>query len=367
MIALVALPNFPAAVEQHDNPRLQGQPLGLVAAEHSGTLIALSPEALAAGLLPGSRREDALQQCPGLRYLVAQPARYAERSARIMQALQNVSPELEVFALDEAYLDLTSCQSYYRNRPERIVELIRQTVRQASGGLDCVVGLSGDKTTARWAAHNAGSGIVLPEAAEAALAALPLAALGMGADVVQFFAEHGVQVCGDMKKIPGSLPARRFGNLGRRLWLMAQGRDPSPVDPVAAQRPPARTLPPATRNPAILQTHYLQLAEKAALALRREGRRLQDFQIGLRAPEGWRHAALQTDAPTDDGLAIFQLCKRFLRQSWFGEEVQQVYVQGLLPVPVARQPDFFIADPSSRKPAGHKKRPASPQKALAGG
>ncbi len=348
MIALIDMDAFFASVEQMDNARLRGRPVGIVNGEQGSSIIAASYEAKYKGIRTGTRCSEAFQRCEGFVRVVARPARYAEISARIMAALHDVTPEIEVFSVDEAFLDLSSCQSYYRFQPERIVALIQQTVFEASGGLSCSVGLSGDKTTAKWAAKQnkpRGSLIVLPEAAEATLAPVPLTELcGIGPGMAQFFADYGVHVCGDMKKIPISVPAKRFGNLGRRLWLMAQGRDPAPVDTrqhEAKSMNHAKIMPPGLRNPAVLQTYYMHLAEKMAIRLRRDGLMVRDFHIGLRAPEGWRQAALQTEQPTDDGLAIFQLCKRFLRQHWFGEVVQQIYVHGNTPSLAGTQPDFF--------------------------
>ncbi len=348
MVALIDMDAFFASVEQMDNPRLAGRPVGIVNGEHGSAIVAASYEAKSAGIRTGTRHAEALRLCPGFVRIVARPARYAEISGRIMAALHDVSPEIEVFSVDEAFLDLTTCQDYYRHRPERIVRLIQDTVHEASGGLSCSVGLSGDKTTAKWAAKQnkpRGSLIVPPDEAEATLAPVALTELcGIGPGMAQFFADYGVHVCGDMKRIPISVPARRFGNLGRRLWLMAQGRDPAPVDTRQHEQKSmshAKILPPATRNPAVLQTYYMHLAEKMAVRLRRDGLMVRDFHVGLRAPEGWRHAALQSEQPTDDGLAIFQLCKRFLRQHWFGEVVQQVYIHGSQPAPAGTQPDFF--------------------------
>lgn len=347
MIALVDMDAFFASVEQLDNPRLQGRPVGVVNGEQGSTIIAASYEARPFGIRTGTRWAEARQRCPDCVRIVARPARYAEVSTRIMAALHDVSPDIEVFSIDEAFLDLTSCQRYYRYRPEHVGTLIQQTVYEASG-LACSVGISGDKTTAKWAARQQkprGMTIVPPEEAEATLAPLALTELcGIGPGIAEFFAEYGVFTCGDMKKIPISVPARRFGNLGRRLWLMAQARDPAAVDTRQHEQKSmshGKILPPQTRNPAILHTYYLHLAEKMAIRLRRNDQVIRDFHIGLRAPEGWRQAWMQSEQPTNDGLAIFQLCKRFLRQHWFGEVVQQVHIHGNTPAPAGAQPDFF--------------------------
>lgn len=348
MIALVDMDAFFAAIEQLDNPRLQGKPVGVMNGEKGSTIIAASYEAREFGIRAGTPWEVAKQRCPECLRVVARPERYAEVSHKIMLALTDISPDIEVFSIDEAFIDLTSCQAYYRFQPEHIAQLIQQKIREATG-LSCSVGISGDRTTAKWAAgvkKPGGFEVVRPDECEARLAALPLTALcGIGQGVAGFFADFGVTTCGDMKKIPISIPTRRFGNLGRRFWLMAQGKDPAPVVPQKLNIPQsfshAKVLPPGTRNLSVLQSHYLHLAEKMALRLRQADLVVRDFHIGIRAPEGWRQAWLQSELATNDGAAIYQLCKRFLRQYWFGEPIQHIHLYGSSPSPSGSQPDLF--------------------------
>jgi DNA polymerase-4 len=354
MIAFVVVEHFPVAVEELDNPLLHGRPVGVVSGEQGRVLVAASAAARARDLEAGMDWSAAKARCPELARVVARPARHAELSRRMMAALaEAVTPEIEVFAPGAAFLDLTRCQAYYRHDVERIATLIRDTVRQASG-LACAVGLSGDKTTARWAAGQQAEGmrVVAPDTAEAQFAPLPLHELcGLAPAVTEFFAGYGVQRCGDMKKIPASVPARRFGNLGRRLWLMAQGRDPAPVETatgVETLLALGKLLPPHTADAAQLQQAFLQLAEKTAQRLRHDQLALRDFRVELRAPEGWRREWLQADAPTDDARAIFALCRRFLRRHWFGESVPQIRLACGKPGPVASQAEIFD---SARRPA----------------
>lgn len=347
MIALIDMDAFFASVEQQDNPRLQGRPVGVVNGEQGSTIIAASYEARAHGIRTGTPWAEARQRHPECVRIVSRPARYSEVSARIMAALQEVTPELEVFSIDEAFLDLTSCQAYYRNQPEAIGRLIRETVYKTSG-LSCSVGISGDKTTAKWAAKQhkpGGLTLVHPDEAEARLAEVPLTELcGIGPGIAEFFAQYDVYCCGDMKKIPISVPAQRFGNLGRRLWLMAQARDPAAVDgrphePKSLSH--GKILPPQTREVTIIQGFFMHMAEKLAMRLRRHGYVVQEFHVSMRCPEGWRQAWMRTEQATSDGREIFRLCKRFLRQHWFGEVVQQIRVHAASPAPAGTQPDFF--------------------------
>jgi len=347
MIALVELDAFPTEIEQMDNPNLQGRPICLVNGEQGAIVIAASSEAQRRGVQIGMTWLMAKECCSECVRIVARPARYSEISRQIMAALRAFTPEVEVVAANEAFLDLTSCQSYYRHEPDVIGRLIKETVNAASSGLPCSIGISGDKTSARWAAKQQQGGLTVlhPNDAEDRLCSIPLAELcGIGRGMVAFFAQYDVHCCGDMKKIPVSVPAQRYGNLGRQLWLMAQARDPSPVNVrcmASTSLSKGKILLPQTCDLSILQSHFMLTAEKLALQLRRQGQSVADFNIGIRCPEGWRQAWLRPPEPTNNSLEIFRLSKQFLRQYWFGDTVQQIRIQAAPPVLEELQPDFF--------------------------
>jgi DNA polymerase-4 len=137
-----------------------------------------------------------------------------------MAALESITPDLEDYSVDEAFLDVTNCQNLWGS-PKDIGLLIKHTISDVSG-LTCSVGISGDKTTAKFAAkRNKPDGLTLihPDDAEQTLADEPVTELsGINKGTANFLAQYGVHKCGDMKKIPMSLVAKRFGNVGRRIW-----------------------------------------------------------------------------------------------------------------------------------------------------
>lgn len=346
MIAFVHGGDFGIAVERAHHPDLAGRPLVLLHSEALPLLAELSPEARAAGLFPGQAWDEAAAACPGLARIVGRPALYSAESTRLLQALAAISPELEPFAPGEAFLDLTGCQSYYRHDPHRIATLLQDAVA-AAGGPPCAVGIAGDKTTARWAARQAGPGgvaVVAPAEAAARLAPLSLAELcGAGPGVTEFLAGLGVHRCGDMARIPVGVPASRFGNHGRRLWLMAQGMDPAPVRPRTTE-PGAgvlpglgRLLPPACADAGQLLAALQQLATRLQLRLQRDGLAVRHFRVGLRAPEGWRQEGVQLADPADWPGHF----RRLLRRHWFGEVIRQVHLQALADPADVQQDDIF--------------------------
>lgn len=348
MIAFIDGGDFGLAIERMENPLLRERPLVLLQSAAVPLLAELSGEARGAGLRPGMTREEAVAALPGLAHVVARPAHYAAHAQRLVDALAGISPELEPVAPGEAFLDLTRCQAYYRHDPQRIGRLLQEAIA-AAGTPPCSVGLAGDKTTARWAAGQAAPGgleVIPPEAAAARLAPLTLAELcGAGPGVTDFLADHGVLRCGEMARIPIGVAAGRFGNHGRRLWLMAQGLDPSPVRPPAREAAGlpglGRLLPPACADADQVLAALRQAADRLLLRLAREGVACQELRIGLRAPEGWRQETLRLDSPPQAAPDLLPPLRRFLRRHWFGEVVRQVRVQALPTPPAAGQADFF--------------------------
>lgn len=350
MVALVATEAFRISLERQDNPFLLGQPVAIMNGGSGAIVLEASSEAQMMGVRKGMTWAEAHQHCPGCMRVSANHSRYTEVSGRIMDALREISPEIEPVGPGEIFLDLTRCQSYYRHQPDLMGRLILDSVRGISG-LSCSVGISGDKTTARWAARQRDSNgltVIPPGDAENVLRDVPLAELcGLGPEVAAFFASYGVIRCGDMRKIPVSVPAKHFGGFGRRLWMMALGSDPSPIRlhcPEPGTLSIGKVLPPGTRDLETLQEHFLQMSGKLATRLSREGLAVRDFHIGILCPEGWRQARLVGDDGDCNTHGIARLCRRFLKHHWFGEVVQQIRLQAAPAKGTTWQQDFFAGD-----------------------
>lgn len=348
MIALIDMNAFFASLEQLDNPFWRGRPIAVTNGLRGTCCITSSYEARAFGVKTGMHLRKARDLCPGLIQAPARPDRYAEVSTWIMTALQDISPEIEVFSVDEAFLDLTDCQSYYRHNPKHIGHLIKQKVFKASGLL-CSVGISGDKTTAKWAAKQMkpnGLTIVEPWRSAEVLSTIPVTDLcGIKKGIGGYLADRGVYVCGDMRRLPISELSRRFGNLGRRIWYMAQGMDPDDLHKEVAEPKTighGKVIPPNTKSREVLNVFFMHMAMKIGRRLRKYGYQAQKFSIGAMTRDGWLGVDYKTVAPTDDGYLVNQLCADFLLHHWRGEGVYQVHIRAQDPKPKAMQGDLFM-------------------------
>ncbi|MFL5272592.1 MAG: DNA polymerase Y family protein, partial [Anaeromyxobacteraceae bacterium] len=129
----------------------------------------------------------------------------------------------------------------------------------------------------------------------AALAPLPLAALGLPARLAERLAAVGLRTAGDLARLPGESLAHRFGAEGPQAWRRARGDDPSPLVPFAPRALPREALEldaPAEAAEAVLFA-LKRLCDRAAVRL--GGRGLGAVRLGL---------ALRLDPRGEERLAV---------------------------------------------------------------
>ena len=345
-IILVDMNAFFASVEQFDNPGWRGRPVAITNGQQGTCIITCSYEARAYGVKTGMRLKEARLKCPELIQCPARPERYAAVSSSIMFSLYDITPDVEVFSVDEAFLDVTHCQKLL-GTPEHIAQLVKQTVFTASGLL-CSIGISGDKTTAKYAAkQNKPNGltVVPPWQANDYLKNVPVTDLcGIAKGVGRFLNERQVYVCGDMKHLPIGELARRFGNPGKRIWYMCQGADPVQVETHVAEPKSighGKVIPPDTKDKNIIFTYLLHMSEKVAARLRRHNLKAQHYSISLRTNDAWLGRKTKSTFPTQDGQLIYKLSTTVLKQCWNGEGLHQVQITATDPQPVNGQLELF--------------------------
>ena len=351
LIAFVDMDAFFASIEQRDHPEYRGKAIGITNGLTGTCFITCSYEARAYGIRIGTRLKEGRKRCPEIIRVPARPERYAEVSANIMAALQTITPDVEVFSVDEAFLDLTHCQRYWRKPPEMMGAMIKARVAEVSG-LACTVGISGDKTTAKYAAKQKkpdGLAIIPPWQARDTLKEVPLTQLcGINRGIAGFLARRGAITCGDVAKLPISVLGDRFGNPGRRIWQMCRGEDTDAVQTkVAAPKSMGhgKVMPPDTTDRDTIFMYLVHMAEKLGARLRQHSLASQRYFIGLRTREGWIGSThFKTPLVTNGTGPVIALCRQMVREHWQGEGIFQVQVSALDPRPVQGQQELFAEE-----------------------
>jgi DNA polymerase-4 len=346
---------FFASIEQLDHPEWRGRALAVTNGKQGTCIITCSYEARAFGIKTGMRLKEAKTLCRHLIQVPARPERYATVSRTIMHALRALTPDMEIFSVDEAFLDVTHCQKLY-GTPEKMAQMAKEIVYRATE-LPCSVGVSGDKTTAKYAAkrEKPDGCVVIPpwEAKEWLRHAKVTDICGIGKGIAAFLEKYGAIYCGDVEKIPISILSRRFGNLGKRIWYMCQGADPDPVHTVVPNPKSmghGKVLPPHTKQADIVHTYLLHMCTKLGARLRRHQLRAQHFSIGvLNQDIGWIGAVGKCIQATNDSREIYDLAYFTLQQHWSGQPVRQIQVTALDPSAAGVQMDLFILPDKKRE------------------
>src|SRR5712692_5636469 len=108
LFALIDCNNFYVSCERVFPPALRGKPV-VVLSNNDGCVIARSEEAKALGIpmgLPAFQLAERMQAQP-VEVFSSNYALYGDMSARVMATLAQWAPAVEVYSIDEAFLDLT--------------------------------------------------------------------------------------------------------------------------------------------------------------------------------------------------------------------------------------------------------------------
>jgi DNA polymerase-4 len=295
-----------------------------------------SYEAREYGIKTGWKLKDAKIACPHIIRRGSRPERYAEISAKIMQSFETITPAVEVFSIDECFLDLKPVLHLYSS-VESLAEKIRQVVFQASEGLRCSIGISEGKLTAKFCAKlkKGGTTIIEPEKIKAAMSLTPVSEIcGIGKQMTKYLNERGVVYCQDIERFPVSILASRFGDIGRRLYLTCLGHDPFPVESDKNIEPKgmghSKVLPPKTTDKDLVYGVLANLCHRLSTRLRKHGFLCKIFSIGYKSKFGWQGVKVKTLKPINDSKTIADIGKQFLDKAWHQEALYYISINALV-------------------------------------
>lgn len=143
--ALVDCNNFYASCERVFDPTLEHQPV-VVLSNNDGCVVARSNEAKALGVpmgIPFFEVRELIEK-HGIIALSSNYTLYADMSGRVMETLSHFTPHIEIYSIDEAFLDLSGLAENRTDYSRRI----RQTVRQWTG-IPVSIGIGPTKTLAK--------------------------------------------------------------------------------------------------------------------------------------------------------------------------------------------------------------------------
>jgi len=145
IFALVDCNNFYVSCEQVFQPHLRGRPV-VVLSNNDGCVVSRSDEAKKLGIKMGVaffQVKDEAQK-NGVIALSSNYSLYADMSRRVMETLCNFTPQIEVYSIDEAFLNLAGLGDNLTDYGQKIRETIRQWT-----GMPVSIGIARTKTLAK--------------------------------------------------------------------------------------------------------------------------------------------------------------------------------------------------------------------------
>jgi DNA polymerase V len=145
IFALVDCNNFYVSCERIFEPSLEGRPV-VVLSNNDGCVVSRSNEAKQLGIGMGVAffKVRDLAEKHGVVALSSNYTLYADMSRRVMETLCNFTPEIEVYSIDEAFLNLSGFGDNLTDYGRKI----RQTVKQWTG-MPVSIGIAETKTLAK--------------------------------------------------------------------------------------------------------------------------------------------------------------------------------------------------------------------------
>ena len=144
--ALIDCNNFYVSCERVFNPKLEGKPV-VVLSNNDGCVVSRSPEAKSIGIgmgVPVFEVKDLIEK-HRVQIFSSNYALYGDMSCRVMKTLKGFAPEMEVYSIDEAFLNLSGLKE---TNLAVYAQHVRTTVRRWTG-IPVSIGIAGTKTLAK--------------------------------------------------------------------------------------------------------------------------------------------------------------------------------------------------------------------------
>ena len=246
MYALVDGNNFYASCERVFNPALRHKPI-VVLSNNDGIIIARSNEAKALGIKMGAPAFE-IKNLIARHQVVAFSSNYAlygDMSQRMMQIFTDFSPDIEIYSIDEAFLDFTRFKNI--DLRQKALDLRRTVLKYI--GIPVSVGFGPTKTLAkianRIAKKHMKDGVALIDTPAKIEKALKMTAIedvwGIGRQHSKFLQSRQVKTAWDFTRLSDAFIRKNMSVTGVRTKTELLGTACIPMEYMPPPRKAIRT------------------------------------------------------------------------------------------------------------------------------
>lgn len=327
--ALVDCNCFYVSCERVFRPELKEKPV-VVLSNNDGCVIARSPEAKAMGIkmaVPFFGIQEYVDR-GDLNVFSSNYALYGDLSARVMNVLEHNAPQVEVYSIDEAFLNLEGMQNF--NNMNELGHRLKEVVYR-SVGIPVGVGIGPTKTLAKLANYAAkhypktGGVVNLHNHRwlQRLLSKTPVSEVwGVGRRTFEMLKAEGIHTAADLAASDAETMRRRYSVVMERTILELRGikcftfdEQPQPKQQVLC----SRTFSSRITKLQPLQEAVREYAARAGEKLRKEKRLARYITLYIRTnpnaisePKYSNVASFRLPCPTNDSRIIMKVAVRLL-------------------------------------------------------
>lgn len=333
VFALVDCNNFYVSCEKLFRPDLKHTPV-VVLSNNDGCVVARSKEAKALDIkmgVPVFKIRHEIER-HGIVTFSSNYAFYADMSQRVMSILEELAPRVEVYSIDEAFLDLTGVEAC--TSLEAFGQQVRGTIGQWTGIQVCV-GIAPTKTLAKLANHGAKSypatqGVVdltAKERQRKLMALLPVNEVwGIGGKLKARLELMGIKTALDLADADPHMIRKRFSVVVEKTvrelnGIACLGLEETPA--IKKEIVCSRSFGERITDFHAMREAISEYTTRGAEKLRGESRIAKQLTVFIRTspfnnqePQYSNAATLEMVTPTDDTRSLIEAAHRGLETIW---------------------------------------------------
>ena len=224
-VALIDCNSFYVSCERLFNPKIQNVPV-VVLSNNDGCVISRSTEAKKLGIRMGEpyfKVKDLVKK-NNVQIFSSNYALYGDLSRRVMKVLKGFTDKIEIYSIDEAFLDLSHIKD---EQVEDYGKQIRERVLKWTG-IPTSVGISNTKTLSKVANHiakkNKAGVIFLKENIDNILKNFDIADVwGVGKQLSKLYIKNGIKNAYELKNISNTWVKKSTNVLGAKTVMELRG------------------------------------------------------------------------------------------------------------------------------------------------
>jgi DNA polymerase V len=318
MFGLMDCNNFYASCERVFNPDLNGRPV-VVLSNNDGCVIARSNEAKALGIKMGAPAYQIkeLVSTHNVAVFSSNYTLYGDMSGRVMTILAEQVPEIEVYSIDEAFVNLSGIKSLQKLGTSIVNKIAKGT------GIPVSLGIASTKTLAKMAnkfakKYPAYKRVCIIDTEEKRIKALKLFQIGdvwgIGRRLASKLEKQGIETAYDFTQLSGSWVRKNMSVVGERTWKELQGEsciDMEDIAPAKKQICMSRSFGKMITDFDTLSEAVSTYASTCASKLREQRSYAASLMVFIHTnnfreelPQYWKNIVVKLPVPTADTAEI---------------------------------------------------------------